>query len=278
MTYADPVHRSLLPLLIFNTAFMTVFIYYAISFQFRKKDPADAARLHDSFLGFFFHSFWFWLVDPIVKFLAFLRMTPNSVTSLSILLSIYTGYVFAIGSLNWAGWLVIISGTFDLLDGRLARLTNQTTEAGAYYDSCMDRYNDSFVYMGLGLYFVGRNFTLAADSFTVSRLDLFMLLVAMFLIVGSQVMSYAKAKGEAMGFNTKRGLMQRPERVMFLGAIGVTYPFYKIVAERNQFHPEVVLMGGIIIMAVLVNYSAIVRIVVLFRKIKQSEKEGKTGQ
>ncbi len=105
-----------------------------------------------------------------------------------------------------------------------------------------------------------------------------MLLVAMFLIVGSKVMSYAKAKGEAMGFNTKRGLMQRPERVMFLGFIGVTYPFYEIIAERNQFHPDSVLIGGVILMTILVNYSAIVRIVVLFRKIKQSEKEGKTSQ
>lgn len=278
MTYADPLYRSLLPLLIFNTAFMTVFIYYAISFQFRKKDPADAARLHDSFLGFFFHSFWFWLVDPIVKFLAFLRMTPNSVTSLSIFLSMYTGYVFATGRLDWAGWLVIISGTFDLLDGRLARLTNQSTESGAYYDACMDRYNDAFVYIGLGVYFVGRNITRAADSFSVSKLDFLMLLVVLLLIIGTEVMSYAKARGEAMGFTTKKGLMQRPERVAFLGAIGVLSPFYKIVAERNQLHSEVVLMGGVILMAALVNYSAIVRIVVLFRAIKQSEKEAKTGQ
>ena len=278
MTYSDPVYRALLPLLIFNTVFMTLFIYFAISFQFKKRDPAAQERLHNSFLGFFFHSFWFWLVDPIVKLFAFLRMTPNTVTSLSIFLSIYTGYIFATGNLEWAGWLVIISGTFDLLDGRLARLTGKSTQAGAFYDACMDRYSDALVYSGIALYFITRGGSLTSETFTVSRFDFYMVIVVMILLMGTGVMGYAKARAEAMNFTTKRGLMQRPERVALLGMVMVLYPFFSIVAQRRGYDADIPLVGVVILMTVLVNYSAIVRVVVLFRKIRHAEKEGKIGQ
>ncbi len=271
MTSNNPIYLALLPLLIFNVAFMTLFMYYAVTFQFRKKDPEALARLHKSFLGAFFHNFWYWLIDPIVKLLAFLRFTPNTVTALSVLLSIYTGYIFAIGKLNWTGWLIIISGSFDLLDGRLARLTDRSTQSGAFFDSCMDRYNDAFVYIGLGLYFIGKNFKMGGGGFTVSPLDFAMLIVSILLVLGTEVMSYAKARGEAMGFSTKRGLMQRPERVAFLGAVMVLFPFFRIIAIRNGYHPEIALIAGLLLMTVLVNYSAIVRIVDLFRTIKKLE-------
>ncbi len=273
MTSDNPIYQSLLPLLIFNVAFMTMFMYYAVTFQFRKRDPEAEQRLHKSFLGVFFHSFWYWLIDPIVKTMAFLRFTPNTITAFSVVISIYTGYIFAVGKLNWAGWLVIISGTFDLFDGRLARLTNQSTRSGGFFDACMDRYNDAFVYIGIGLYFVGRNFSLGGGSFTVSELDFGMLLVVVLLVLGTEVMSYAKARGEAMGFTTKRGLMQRPERVAFLGAFMVLYPFFRIIAERKGLHPDIALIGAVILMTLLVNYSAIVRIVDLFKKIKKADEE-----
>ena len=268
MQVDDRIYRSLLPILIINVAFMTAFLYYAVTFKKRPKTQEVLSRLHTSFLGVYFREFWTWLISPIVKSLAFLHFTPNMVTTLSIFMSLFTGYMIVIGRLDWAGWLIVLSGTMDMLDGQLARLTGQTTRSGAFYDACMDRYNDAFVYAGIGLYFVCRNFKLGDASFTVDSLDFMMLIVSILLILGTEVTSYSKARGEAMGFDTKKGLMQRPERVAFLSFFTVLYPFFRILAEDNGLHPDISLIISVIVMTVLVHFTAIARIVDLFRQIK----------
>jgi len=265
------IYNSLLPILIVNVSFIIIFMYYAVTFQFKEKTPEAKERLHTSFLGVFFREFWYWFIDPIVKTLIFLRITPNIITSASIVLSIFTGYLFFIGEIAWAGWFVIISGNMDLLDGRVARVTGNTTLSGGFYDACVDRYNDAFVFMGLGLYFVGKNFTLSKSVVTITTLDLIMLAVVFMTIIGSSITSYSKARGEAMGYTTKRGLMQRPERIVMLGIFSIIDPWFKIIASKYNLYPDSMLICVIILMAILVNYSGIIRIVVLFKDIKKDD-------
>ncbi len=272
MTFYDESYQSLLPILIVNVAFSVLFLYYAVTYSRRPKTPEVLERLHRSFLGVFFLEFWYWFIDPAVKFLAFLRMTPNMITAMSIVISAYTAYVFLSGSLGFAGWLVIISGTMDLLDGRLARSTGQTTRSGAFFDACTDRFNDAIVFAGAGLYFIFKDYDRLTGTFNVSPLDLTMLIVAVFLIIGTEVMSYSKARGEVYGFVTKRGLMQRPERVALMGGLTVLYPYFRILAVENGVHPDISLMITLAVMAVLVNYSAVIRIIDLFRKIREEER------
>jgi len=271
MTYDDKIYSSLLPLIIINLVFVIIFMYYAVSFQYRKKTPEALARLHRSFIGSFFSEFWYWFIDPIVRLLAFLKFTPNMVTSMSIVLSLVTGYLFFIGEVAWGGWFVVISGNMDLLDGRLARVTGRSTRSGAFYDACIDRYSDAFVFIGLAFYFLGRNFDASSSSVTIEMIDFYMLVIAILVIVGTEVISYAKARGEAMGFTTSRGLMQRPERIVMLAFFSILHPFFKIIAMERGYHPDITLMGAVVIMAVLVNYSAVVRIASIFKDIKKSE-------
>ena len=298
MSYNEEIYRALLPLITANIIFCSVFIYFALTYARRTKTPEVLERLHKSFLGVFVVEFWYWLIDPIVKFLAFIKVTPNTITALSIPMSLFAGFLVMIGKIEFAGWMIALSVNMDLLDGRLARLTGKTTKSGAFFDACMDRYSDSFIIGGLGLYFVMNgsaakssavsswgvpcgipawsianscDISVWSRTFTISTFEIIMLIATILLIAGTCAMSYAKARGEVAGVSTKRGLMQRPERVVSLGLIMIIFPFIKIICDNNSWNADYILAGVLILMTVLVNFSAIVRMIDVFRKIKKME-------
>jgi len=249
---------------------VSAFIYFGITWQHRAKTPEVLQRMHSSFLGVFFREFWFWLTEPLVQFFIFFRITPNMITGLSVIMSLFTGYLFFIGNIGLAGWMVVLSGSMDTFDGRVARATNTSTRSGAFFDACSDRYSDSFVFIGIALFFCTRCFNLPSPVDFLG-IDFVMVIVTMMTIAGTGAMSYVKAKGEAMGFNTKRGLMQRPERIATLSVFSCFHPFFKVVADNYGVHPDISLIFVIILMAVLVNFSALVRVVSIFKDIKESE-------
>ena len=80
------------------------------------------------------------LIDPVINFFIKRRLNPNHFTTLGLILSIPTAYLFGIGYHRIAGVIMLISGTFDIIDGKVARATNRTTKFGALYDSTLDRY------------------------------------------------------------------------------------------------------------------------------------------
>ncbi|MCP4133433.1 MAG: CDP-alcohol phosphatidyltransferase family protein [bacterium] len=266
----EQIYNSILPSLIVAISFLTVLVYYGMTWPYRKKTQEVLERMHKSFLGVFFREFWYWFTDPVVLFFKITRFTPNMVTGLSIFLSIFTGYLFFIGEIGWGGWMVVVSGSMDTFDGRLARMTDQSSRSGEFFDACVDRYSDAFVFMGIALYFVSRYY-MNQGAGTITTIDFLMLIVSMLTLVGTEVMSYIKARGEAMGFTTKRGLMQRPERVALLALFTVLHPFFKIIADEYQWPSDISLIGVMILMAVLINFSAIVRLISIFRDIKRTE-------
>jgi len=282
MNYNEDIYWALLPLITFNLTVCAAFVYFALTYARRPKTPEVLERLHKSFLRVFIFEFWYWLSDPLVKFCAFIKATPNMITALSIPMSLFAGYLMMIGKFEFAGFMIMFSANMDLLDGRLARLTGKTTKSGAYFDACMDRYNDSFVIGGFGLYFIFKNSavlsscgecstTFLSKTFTISAFDVSMLIASILLIMGTCVMSYAKARGEVLGISTKRGLMQRPERVVSLGLFMVLFPFIEVICTNNAFNADYILAGLLVVMTVLVNFSAIVRTIDVFRKIKKME-------
>ena len=270
MTLQDQIYFSLLPLTIVNMFIITMFTYYGVTWPRRKVSKETMDRMHSSFLGVYFREFWAWFTNPVIKLFILLRMTPNMVTALSIVLSGIAGYFFAIGEIGWGGWGLIISGSMDTFDGRLARETNQETRSGAYFDACMDRYSDSFIFMGILLYF---NSTAFKGSLSPERqwISLAMVLVCFLMMLGTEVISYSKAKGEAMGFSTNRGLMQRPERVAFLSIFTALFPLFKVVLEQYGIHRDTELIAAVVLMMVLVQFSAISRIWNIFNSIKKTE-------
>lgn len=148
-----------------------------------------------------------YLTQPAVRLLARTPVTPNSITWCGFLLSVGAAVLVVTGHLFAAGWVVLVAGFLDMLDGALARLTNQATRFGAVLDSTLDRLAEAAVLLSLlVLYARGQ---LVAQS----------LLVGVALL-GSVMVSYLRARIEALGIDCKVGLFTRAERVIVL-ALGL---------------------------------------------------------
>lgn len=273
MNYNEILFNSLLPLIIAIEGIAISFTYFAITWSRREQSEETISRVHSSFIGIFFIEYWYWLTTPLLALFKLLKLTPNKITAISVLLSLFTGYLLAIGKIGAGGWMIILSGSLDMLDGRLARETGQSSKSGAFFDSCSDRYSDSFVFMGIGIYFIQKSGSFTDQFFTVARSDFFGVIIIMTMLMGTAAMSYIKARGEVAGAFTKRGLMQRPERVMLLSVFTVLHPFCAIILEKYGLNPDLTLFGVLILMTVLINYSAIVRMTTLFKIIQKMEEE-----
>ncbi len=271
MNYNEVLYDSLLPLIITVEAMAICFTYYAITWPTREHSEETKSRIHKSFIGIFLVEFWYWITTPLLSLFKILKLTPNRITAISVLLSLFTGYIYATGNLGFGGWMLVLSGSLDMLDGRLARETGQSTKAGAFFDSCCDRYSDSFVFIGLGIFFMHKNGSFADGIFTISLSDYIGLITIMTILLGTAAMSYVKARGEAVGASTKRGLMQRPERIMLLSVFTVLNPFFAVILNNYGFNPDSILLGFLILMSLLVNISAVIRMADLFNTIKRSE-------
>ena len=246
---------SLLPLIIINGIILISFIIFAFIYPKRPNDPEILKRMHRSFVGVFLREYWYWLTTPLTNIFRAVGLTPNYLTGISLIMAILSGYFFYKGNFALAGWILIICGTMDLLDGRLARLTNMETTEGAFFDSCADRYSDGIVILGIALHF---------------KDNLFMLFVSIMTLIGSELISYAKARGEAIGITTNSGIMQRPERVVLISIVSVLHPFLMLILLGYNITTEYPMIVVMVLMSIMTNFTAISRIVIIFNKIRKT--------
>jgi CDP-diacylglycerol---glycerol-3-phosphate 3-phosphatidyltransferase len=175
-----------------------------------------------------------------------LRITPNQLTYGSLGVTAIAAVTFAFGRFGLAGWALLLAFMMDAWDGILARRTNTVTASGAFLDSTIDRYNDLFVFLGIAYYY---------------RSDLLPLLLCAAAMVGSTVVSYARAKGAAVGHDPNVGYMQRHERAVWLGAGAVLAPILAAFVEPGVAHPQLHLMiVTLAVVAATTNYTAVWRI------------------
>jgi len=171
-----------------------------------------------------------WLLDRIVYGLALTRISPNVLTFIGLVINIvaafFFGHAYAANAdrmFVYGGLVIIGAGIFDMVDGHVARRTNQVTVFGAFFDSVIDRYSDVVLFFGLLVYY-GR----------INRFR-YVVLVA-FVMVTSLMVSYTRARAEALIGSCKVGFMERPERVVLviLGALfnrwGVMAPVLWVLA------------------------------------------------
>jgi CDP-diacylglycerol---glycerol-3-phosphate 3-phosphatidyltransferase len=146
------------------------------------------------------------LLEPIAAWLVRRRVSPNVITTLGTICSIIGGAIYASGHIRTGGWFLSITALFDVLDGTVARRTNRTTAFGAFYDSTLDRVADGAVLAGLVVFY--------ATSPVHGSVP--MVIVCLVGMLGGFLVSYTRARAEALGVNAKVGVMQRPERVVLL--------------------------------------------------------------
>ena len=143
------------------------------------------------------------IMDRIVRALSIARIHPNALTAIGLGICVVAAILFGQGKFFYAGLVVIGAGIFDMVDGRVARLSNTVTSFGAFFDSVVDRYSDLAIYVGLLVYYA------RADRF------LYLVLVAV-VMVGSVMISYTRARAESLIPTCKVGFLERPERVVLI--------------------------------------------------------------
>ena len=149
----------------------------------------------------------YYLTRPAVRLLARTSITPNAITWFGFLLAVGAAALIITGHLFAAGFVVLVAGFFDLLDGALARHINQTTRFGAVLDSMLDRLSEAVLLFGILLLY-------ARD------LSIIPILLVCLALLGGLLVSYIRAKAEALGMECQVGLFTRAERVVVL-ALGL---------------------------------------------------------
>ena len=143
-------------------------------------------------------------LSRLAYYLHQLGITPNGLTYSGFALTIVTALVLATGAFRWGGILLLLAALFDMLDGAVARFTKQMSTFGAFLDSTLDRYSESVTFLALAYFF---------SHSTSTRTELVLI---MFILVGSLMVSYTKARAEALQVECKAGWLQRPERIIIL--------------------------------------------------------------
>lgn len=138
------------------------------------------------------------------RFFAGLGITPNMATLIGFGLNVVVAIVLAAGYPRVAGVLLLVASAFDMVDGAIARSTGKISPFGGFLDSTVDRYSEIVVYVGL---LVWLNTT---DN---DHLGSLLVLIS---ATGALMISYARARAEAIGLKASVGLVARPERVVLL--------------------------------------------------------------
>jgi CDP-diacylglycerol--glycerol-3-phosphate 3-phosphatidyltransferase len=142
--------------------------------------------------------------EAMMSVLGRLPVTPNQITVVGTALTFAAALLTAFSQLRWAGLVLAFAGTFDILDGALARSTRRSYPYGAFLDSTLDRYSEAAMYLGLAAYFVAAG----------GSLQRWLVLATAVALAGSFLVSYVRARAQSLGFTCETGLFARPERVV----------------------------------------------------------------
>jgi CDP-diacylglycerol--glycerol-3-phosphate 3-phosphatidyltransferase len=181
------------------------------------------------------------LLGPLETQLVAWRVHPDTLTWAQLGVSVLAGAGFASGRVFLAGWLTILAGTLDVLDGGVARQMGVAGPRGALVDSLVDRYAEFATYCGLGALFR----------------DSWLLAVVAVAAFASLMVSYTRARAEGLGLQMAEGSAQRPERYVVLGlgavASGIVWHLACALAARPT---HVVLAAALVVLALLATWTA----------------------
>jgi CDP-diacylglycerol--glycerol-3-phosphate 3-phosphatidyltransferase len=141
-------------------------------------------------------------VKPLGDSLRRTGLTPDHLTIIGLVVGIGAAFAIGAGYLQLGLLLVVLAALPDLLDGALAKASDQASQRGAFFDSTVDRVTDAVLLGGVTWYVAGQSAHLTLLPFSILAL--------------SSLISYQRAKAESLGLDAKGGLMERAERVVLL--------------------------------------------------------------
>ena len=198
------------------------------------------------------------IINPFVHLLIRLGVTPNVVSTIGMLGNLAATVLFAIagfkaaqdGSSHWdlvaiAGVVIIAFSLFDMLDGQVARIGGMSSRFGAFYDSVLDRYSELLTLGGIAYYLI----SIAQPVWA---------LITFLALVGSVMVSYARARAEGLGAECKVGFMQRPERVVVTALAAIAAG---ITGTSGNCQAAILILGiAMAVIALFANLTAFARI------------------
>lgn len=224
----------------------------AVSFSAFRRRHHDLSTISGSrLLGAEARAWYFEQLQPFEDACARAGIQPAHLTYAQLLASLVVAACYASGLLFTAGWLLLFTGSLDIVDGRLARRTGSGSARGAFLDSVVDRYADALAFVGLAVFF--------RDSWL-----LWFILLA---FLGTQMVSYTRARGEALGAACRVGVLQRPERYVLLGFGTILGSLVQHTCGPLWGQPYAVVVFVLVALAVAINLTAVQRAMYVWRAL-----------
>lgn len=143
------------------------------------------------------------VLDPFARFFNNLGIMPNTMTLLGLIGNMIGAIFLARGDMLVGGLLILLMGPIDALDGTMARLRGMAGQFGAFVDSVTDRYSELVILGGLLYYYARQGDTLSCMAVYLAA-------------AGSVLVSYVRARGQSLNWDTKVGILTRMERYLVL--------------------------------------------------------------
>jgi CDP-diacylglycerol--glycerol-3-phosphate 3-phosphatidyltransferase len=159
------------------------------------------------------------------------RLTPNAISLTGLVLNLAAAVLVTQRLFFLAGVSFIVGSVMDTLDGRYSRMSGKGTLFGAFLDSTLDRIEEGVVLTAVAWYFADRGDALAAAA-------------CVFTVLGSLMVSYTRARAEALGVECKVGLATRPVRVVILSA-GLVFAKGAGIADVELLAPAIYAMAAL---------------------------------
>lgn len=164
------------------------------------------------------------ILSPVVRLAVALRLTPNTITVIGLLITLGASVLVASGWLLLGAAILTAGSLLDAVDGALARATSGSTAFGSFLDSTLDRAGESILYTGIGVWLL-----------RTQPDPLLPMLALMVALAGSFLVSYAHARAQGIGLSADVGLAPRTERLVLviagvaLAGLGLVIGLYVIL-------------------------------------------------
>lgn len=165
------------------------------------------------------------------------RLTPNAISMVGLVGNLVAAVLVVEGSFVWAGVAFIIGSVMDTLDGKYSRMSGKGTLFGAFLDSTLDRIEEGLVLTAVAWHFADLGDSVAAAA-------------CVYTVLGSLMVSYARARAEALGVECKVGIATRPVRVVIL-AIGLLFAEGLWLGDFSLLAPAVYVMAALTTITVI---------------------------
>lgn len=204
------------------------------------------------------------VINPLIQAMVKVGITPNMVTAIGFMGNLGATALFVMAALvagrgntaeamamiGWGGATILFAGLFDMMDGRLARVSGKSSVFGALWDSTLDRYSEMVSLFGVSIVFLSFGWFWTG-------------VVTYAAVLGSVMVSYVRARAEGVGIECKVGLLQRPERVVITALVAIVSG-----VTANLWW----MAGGMLVIAVLANLTACWRILHCYKVLKADKK------